>query len=335
MSSIRAPSAPVAREESFRDVVRRILTRKGSLTSTAEQQREQLFGEFLAALTQYRGEEDDSHLGEVLTLFLADERPHAEEWRASVPAAGGARTTVPLLPELARRLLALGYLHRPESGQEDPLLNPQAREAIDPTCGHEGLSFARAFRAIEEERSGLLAVVVGRRLSALDGPEAFALRWNWLAPLVKETAAQCLLTAGLAAPLPGSEASSLWRLLLAVYEQVYVTRYSDWPNNGPLAACCALGLFLTRPEDRRWAEDLSERVAFWAGWRDEDEWPTRYPAADVPALKALLTEQCCRSLGVADRKCWRLRYLHDLFGEEQPWPPLERFCAERHTSRPR
>lgn len=271
-----------------------------------ERQREQLFDRLLAELPALV--RDENRLNAVIDCLLADD----------------ARC-LPFLPELARRLLAFGYRYRPESLDEDPILNPQVQDSIDPECRHEGLSLARAVGAIEQERSDLLAVVVGRHLDApVEDANALDVRWRWIQPLLKESTAQCLLTAGLAAA-PDRCVAKLWRHLLRIYE--YASREPDWPSGGPLSACCALGLILTQPDAPDWIRDLFDRTTFWEGWKNEDEWPTRHPCADLPSLKARLTERACLLLGIADRKFWPLRYLRELVGSDRFWPPLEWFCV--------
>jgi hypothetical protein len=331
MSTARLASAESTSLGPGTAVAERFLETADSLPSLSEPERGRLLGDLLARLPDLAAADGPSGLPRVVDCLLAAP-PARAEWRAAVPYPGGASRTVPFVPEFARRALGLGYLHCPEAPEEDPLLNPNSPASIDRECSLGELSLARAVVAAEQERSGLLTLVVGRHLGYLAGRTgAPAHGWDWLRPLLEDSTTQCLLTAGLADPAADPAAGTLWRNLLPVY--VYASQGPDWPN-GPLGACCALGLVLTRPADRTWVLNLCERARDWPGWGDEAWWPTRHPGADLPALQALLTEQACRLLRVPDRKFWPPHYLRGLLGHDRPWPPLERFVVAAGAARP-
>jgi hypothetical protein len=255
------------------------------------------------------GDAEDTSLPDVAARLLAR-------------ASAGDGAVLDALPEFARRLLTLGVLLRPDEPEDDPLLNPLA-EQVDPDCRHPGLSLVRAVTAVEMERSGLLAAVVGRRLDLLEPATGVA----WLTPLLHDTTCQCLLVTGLAsgtaaeAPLLGR----LWRKLLLLYEASPPDADSGrrWPD-GPLPACCALGLALRNPGN---AESLQRlRIATgWEGWFDESLWTTRHSGKDLPALQELLTERAVVLLNLPDRKLWRRERVKRLL---PAWPPLATFCVD-------
>jgi hypothetical protein len=223
--------------------------------------------------------------------------------------------------EFARRLLALGFLTRPDTPEEDVLLNPAAGK-IDPLCGDAALSLVRAVTAVELERSALLGEVVVRRLDFLE--EAGL---EWLVPLLHDVAFQCLLVTCLAsgpAPLP----ERLWRRLLLLYQATPVEEESGkrWPD-GPLSACCVLGLVLSRPGDHAALDEF--RTADWEGWSAEALWPTRHPGKDMTALREVLTERALVLLKLPDRKLWRRQRVKRLLPF---WPPLETFCVDSPAS---
>jgi hypothetical protein len=202
---------------------------------------------------------------------------------------------------------------------------------VDPDCRHAGLSFARAVTAVELERSALLAGVVARHLDSLaqetaQGWEKPAL--DWLLPLLQDTTAQCLLVNSLASPVCGPEppADGLWQRLLPLYRRCRAPE-PVWPQ-GPLAACCALGLALSEPSEQAWLKDLRQRVQEWPGWKHENDWPTRHPGKSLENLPYLLTERALVSLKLPDRKLWKLDRLKELLGtaRQSVWPPLLSFC---------
>jgi hypothetical protein len=237
-------------------------------------------------------------------------------------AGAGDAAVRDLLPEVARRLLTLGVLLRPDEPEEDPLLNPLA-EQVDPECSHAGLSLARAVTAVELERSALLAAIVGRRLDVLEPAPAL----DWLNPLLHDTACQCLLVTSLASGATGAAAplERLWRKLVLLYRLAPPDADSGrhWPD-GPLPACCALGLVLSKPADADALQRLRAALG-WEGWFDETLWTTRHPGKDLPALQELLTERALVLLKLPDRKLWRRERVKHLL---RLWPPLATFCVD-------
>src|SRR5262249_41463454 len=206
--------------------------------------------------------------------------------------------------------------------EDDPLLNPLA-EQVDPECRHPELSLVRAVTAVELERSALLAAVVGRRLDFLEPIPGLA----WLTPLLHDTACQCLLVTGLAS---GTTAQTpllerLWRKLLLLYQASPPDADSGrrWPD-GPLPACCALGLALRKPGDAEVVQQLKIATG-WEGWFDESLWTTRHPGKDLPALQEMLTERALMLLKLPDRKLWRRDRVKRLLPS---WPPLATFCVD-------
>jgi hypothetical protein len=246
------------------------------------------------------------------------------DWQAEV-VRGEATLRRPFLPELTRRVLALG--HRGATyPDDDPLLNPR-RTRIDPDCADAPLAFARAVTAVELQSAELLAVVVARHLAwrAREGEEGRPEPpMPWLGPLLEDLTAQCLLVGALAAG-NGDEVKALWRRLLAAHEQCRQQPEAapDWPA-GPLTACCALAALLRAPRDPGLLAEFKRRVEDWPGWQDEDVWPTRYPGADLGELKTRLTERAAAALGVAERKPWPRAALAAVL--EGCWPALRTFC---------
>jgi hypothetical protein len=245
-----------------------------------------------------------------------------------------------LLPEFTRRLLTLGVLLRPDDPDEDPLLNPLVGQ-VDPECGQPVLSLVRAVTAVELERSALLAGIVARRLEFLEGEDRQnwpARGLDWLNPLLQDTACQCLLVNSLASAPAAREplVEGLWGKLLLLYEASQPDEDTGrrWPD-GPLPACCALGLALVNPGDPSWLEEL-EIAASWGGWPREGAgeraahlaealWPTRHPGKDLPALRETLTERALVVLKLPDRKLWRRERVKRLL---PVWPPLATFCVD-------
>jgi hypothetical protein len=265
-------------------------------------------------------------LGNMLDRLIAHEP--AAGWQAEV--RGGGPALRPFLAELARRVLALGFL-REGYAEDDPLLNPHSTR-IDPECTDAPLAFARAVTAVELHDSELLAVVVGRHLRWRAG-EAEAGRARpvlpWLGPLLEDPAAQCLLVAALGSWEPGRDPEGkkgLFRRLVVSYEDC---RGQDgaappgWPA-GPLTTCCALGLLLRRPREVSLLAEFKNHVEDWPGWQDEDAWPTRHPGASLADLKARLTERAAAAFGVGGRKVWPRAALAPPL--ESCWPPLLAFC---------
>jgi hypothetical protein len=242
---------------------------------------------------------------------LAAHEP-AAGWQAEVAAGSPERR--PFLAELARRVLALGFL-REGYADEDPLLNP-IHTRIDPDCADGPLALARAVTAVELHDADLLSVVVGRHLGCRGREEVLA----WLGPLLEDTAAQCLLVAALAGGR--AETRGLFRRLVGSYEDCRGQEGAaapGWPA-GPLAACCALGLLLRRPREARLLAEFKDSVEDWPGWQDEDAWPTRHPGAD---LKVRLTERAAAALGVGERRLWPRAAVAAVL--ESCWPPLLSF----------
>jgi hypothetical protein len=249
-----------------------------------------------------------------------------EKAAAHAPAVGWRARERPFLAELARRALALG-LPRGPNADEDPLVHPH-RALIDPQAADAALAFARATVAVELQSSGLLAVVVARHL-AWRAREGEAGRRQpalpWLAPLLEDCLAQCLLVSALAGEKAGPEAAEvtwLLRQLMLLYAECH-RENTAWPA-GPLAACCALGVLLHRPREAGLVKDFKERVKGWNGWGDEDAWPTRLPGAGLDDVKARLTEHIAAAVGAANRRVWMRRALEQAL--EGCWPPLLSFC---------
>jgi hypothetical protein len=240
-------------------------------------------------------------------------------------ASAGDGTVLDVLPEFARRLLTLGVLVRPHEPDDDPLLNPLA-EQVDPECRHPGLSLVRAVTAVEMERSTLLAAIVSRRLEFLEGDSAWPeCGLDWLAPLLHDTACQCLLATSLAAGTTAPLLERLWRNLLLLYQASAPDEDSGsrWPD-GPLPACCALGLALSQPGDPAGLAELQIATG-WEGWFDETLWTIRHPGKDLPTLQEMLTERALILLKLPDRKLWRRERVKRLL---PAWPPLATFCVD-------
>jgi hypothetical protein len=242
-------------------------------------------------------------------------------------ASAGEGAVLDVLPELARRLLTLGVLVRPDEPEDDPLLNPLA-EQVDPECRHPELSLVRAVTAVEMERSALLAAIVSRRLDFLKYESAWPeCGLDWLTPLLHDATCQCLLVTSLAA---GTTAQApllerLWRNLLLLYQASPPDEDlgQRWPD-GPLLACCALGLALSKPGDPAGLAELKIALA-WEGWFDETLWTTRHPGKDLLTLQEMLTERALTLLKLPDRKLWRRERVKRLLPS---WPPLATFCVD-------
>jgi hypothetical protein len=242
-------------------------------------------------------------------------------------ASAGDGAALDLVPEVARRLLTLGVLIRPDEPDDDPLLNPLL-DRVDPECRHPGLSLVRAVTAAETERSALLAAIVSRRLEFLTADPGWPkCGLDWLTPLLYDTPCQCLLVTALAAGAPRQAPllERLWRNLLLLFQVTSPDEDSGgrWPD-GPLPACCALGLALSRPGDPAVLAELKATTG-WEGWFDESLWPTRHPGKDLPALQELLTERALLLLTLPDRKLWRYERIKRLL---PAWPPLATFCVD-------
>jgi hypothetical protein len=257
--------------------------------------------------------------GQAMTLARVADRAAAHE-----PAADWQAEGRPFLAELARRVLALGHLQEPDP-EADSLLCPQLSH-IDPDCADAPLALARAVTAVELHHGSLLATVVARHLrwrTRLPTPEPLL---PWLAPLLEDEVAQCLLTASLAGGEPGrGDATELSRILVAVYGESRDRTGGlppGWPA-GPLTSCCALGLLLRRPREAVLLAEFRSQVEGWPGWQDEDRWPTRHPGTDLNDLKNRLTERIGAALGVGQRKPWPRAALAARI--ETSWPPLLSF----------
>lgn len=240
------------------------------------------------------------------------------------------------IPELARRLLALGWLDGPYPS-ESSLLHPH-RAAIDPTCTDPSLAFARAVTAVELHDAALLAVVVGRHLGTRPAEAANGRSvLDWLRPLLEDDIAQCLLTAALAGTTGGCECGELTVLargLVREYEEARERQSvaADWPA-GPLTACCALGALFRRPGEVALLAEFRDHVEVWAGWRDADAWATRPPVGGPGDVQARVTERLATALGVGGRRLWpRGRVAPALEG---CWPPLLSFCFAASAAPPR
>jgi hypothetical protein len=260
-------------------------------------------------------------LGRLLTEAAGHEA--AADWQAEV-GLGVAAERRPFLPELARRVLALGHLDATYP-DDDPLVNPR-RTRIDPGCADAPLAFARAVTAVELHNAELLAAVVTRHLEgrAREGEEGGPPVMTWLGPLLEDLTAQCLLVGALAAG-DRDEGKALWRRLVAVYEPCrrQTEAAPDWPA-GPLTTCCALGLLLRAPRAESLLAEFKKRARDWPGWQGEDAWPTRHPGADLGELQTRLTERAAAALGVAGRKLWPRAALAASL--EGCWPALRTFC---------
>ena len=270
-------------------------------------------------------------LSQSIVVLLGLPRLETSGWRVRLPGVAADAPAVPFLPELARRLLAIGHVLKPGSPCEDPLLSPLLKDAIDAHCEQEALATARTVAALELESVAVLACVIGRRLAflATSVPGAWpASGWNWLAPLLHDGRLQCLLCAALVEGSSPTQAHGrrLWPHLISLYHASARTQ-QPWPG-GPLAACCALGLALSRPHEIEWLRDLAGRVADWNGWQQEDAWPVWWPGADLTDLKRRLTEGALVALDLAGGKRWRLDHLKRQGLDPQViWPPLGRFCT--------
>ncbi len=270
----------------------------------------------LVAAGQLHEDGREVTLRAVVERVLAHDQPG--RWRLPGPAGGEGR---PFLIELARRVLVLGHL----SGaypDEDPLLHPY-RTRIDVDCADAGLALARALTAVELQNAALVVLIASRHLIArARDPEAGRPQscLAWLAPLLEDVAAQCLLVSALACSRVGAE--QLFRHLVGQYDECRRAR-TPWPE-GPLTTACALGLLLRSPRELGHLEDLKERVRGWPGWADAEAWPTRLPGAGLDDVKARLTEHVAGFLGLGDRRLWPRRGLERLL--EGCWPPLLSFC---------
>jgi hypothetical protein len=260
-------------------------------------------------------------LGRLVTV--AADYEAAADWQAKV-LRGVTAERRPFLPELARRVLALGHLDAPDP-EDAPLLNPR-RTRIDPGCADAPLAFARAVTAVELHSAELLAAVVTRHLEgrARESEEGWPPVMSWLGPLLEDLTAQCLLVGALAAG-DRDEGKALWRRLVAVYERCRQQPEAgpDWPA-GPLTTCCALGALLRTPREASLLAEFKKRAQDWPGWQDEDAWPARHPGADLGELQTRLTERAAAALGVAGRKLWPRAALAASL--EGCWPALRTFC---------
>jgi hypothetical protein len=249
-------------------------------------------------------------LERVVDLALADE--------------GMARRQVdgrPFLVELARRVLSLGHL-----GDGGRLLDPRLSE-VDPDCGDGPLALARALTAVELLDAGLLTAVVARRCAwserATDAAPPTSLS-PWLAVLLQDVTAQCLLVGAFVAPPPGAcemDITRLLRRLIALHEDANLPEVPS----GPLPACFTLGALLRRPREAQRVREFKDRVQGWRGWQDLDQWPTRPPGGGLGGLMERLTERVAEAVGAAARKPWpRAGLARHLEG---CWPPLLSFCV--------
>jgi hypothetical protein len=296
-------------------------------TVTAEERTRHL-GTLLEGLPVIAAGRVDDGAGRMLTLARvlteAAANKAAADWQAEV-VHDGAALRRPFLPELARRVLALG--HRDATyPDDDPLLNPR-RSHIDPDCADAPLTFARAVTAVELQSAELLAAVIARHLTwrarttEQGQPEPVM---TWPGPLLEDLTAQCLLVSTLADG-DGDEGKTLWRRLSAAYAGArrQTAAEPDWPA-GPLAACRALGLLLQAPHEPSLMAAFKQSVESWPGWQEEDAWPTRHPGADLDELKTRLTEGAAEALGVAQRKLWPRAALVPVL--DGCWPALRTFC---------
>ena len=158
--------------------------------------------------------------------------------------------------ELAARLLALGYLDRPDAPMEDRLLAPIW---IDRGCESSSLTLARAVVAIELGSSRLLTTVLTWHASYKgNGLDLFE-------KLLRDEVAQLLLINGLSQRglVEDKLASVLIRRLVLQTQHNGAVR-PDPPHwlQGPLLAVWDLGRLFAAPDDR-------DRVAEFA---QRDEW---------------------------------------------------------------
>jgi hypothetical protein len=305
-----------------------LLAQAAAPDTVAEEERARCLGILLDGLSLIAAGRVCDEAGQALTLGRvmaeAAARDAAADWQAEVIRVGPVERR-PFLPELARRVLALG--HRGATyPDDDPLLNPRCTR-IDPDCADAPLAFARAVAAIEMQSAELLAAIVARHLEwrAHETEQGRPVPvMPWLGPLLEDLTAQCLLVGALAAG-DHDEGKALWRRLIAAHAQARQQPASglDWPA-GPLTTCCTLGLLLHTPHEPSRLAEFKQSAEDWPGWYDEDAWPTRHAGADLTELKARLTERAAAALGVAERKLWPRATLAALL--EGCWPALLTFC---------